>query len=98
MPIDRDFLKGEINLKNKPCDDKVERVGYRRFGYQTFSSQTDASVWFQLHQKNNSGSLKYTFALTELICTYLQQVYVREPQLIKEPDRLYKALFRVFIA
>lgn len=60
-------------------------------------SKTDASVWFQLHQKNNSAILKYAFAMTELACIYLQQVYIRDPHLIKEPTKLYKHLFKVHI-
>ena len=41
--------------------------------------------------------LKYAFALVELACVYLQQVLIKEPHLIKDPNVLFNKLFRVFI-
>lgn len=42
-------------------------------------------------------TLKYTFAFAEVACTYLNEIFEKDPKIIKDPQTLFKKLFKTFI-
>ena len=48
-------------------------------------------------EKKNLCTLKYAFAFAEVACTYLNEIFQKDPKIVKDPQTLFKRLFKTFI-
>ena len=48
-------------------------------------------------EKKNLCTLKYAFAFSEVACSYLNEIFQKDPSIIKDPQNLFKKLFKTLI-
>lgn len=62
-----------------------------------FRSKIDFDIFKQLSDKKNMCTLKYAFAFSEVACTYLNEIFQKDPKIIRDPQSLFIKLFKTFI-
>ena len=64
---------------------------------QTFKNQTDYDIFKKSADKKNLCTLKYAFAFAEVSCTFLNEIFQKDPKVIKDPATMFKKLFKTFV-
>lgn len=64
---------------------------------QKFKNQADFDVFKRLADNKNLCTLKYVFAFSEVACTYLNEIFQKDPKIIRDPRKLFMQLFKTFI-
>ena len=64
---------------------------------QKFKNKTDQEVFQGMAKKSNLCTLKYAFGFSEVACTFLNEIFQKDPQIVKDPKTLFKKLFKTFI-